>query len=129
VAEVSEAVLGCPPSPDPPRPRDLLLIGLAIRLTQGHAAGAPFLKKAPAAFRREPALSVHDFHWGSLACRVASDLWDDAPVRLLSARALERAREAGLLAAMPFVLGTGGECKAVSGDLQGAEPRCMRSGR
>ena len=121
VVEVSEAVLALPPPPDPPRPRDLLLRGLAIRLTQGHTAGAPFLKEALARFRREPALSVRDFHWVSLACRVASDLWDDETVRLLSALELARAREAGLLAAMPFVLGTGAECKVASGDLDGAE--------
>src|SRR3954468_24083604 len=40
------AALAAPPPPQPPRPSDVLLRGLAVRFTQGYAAGAPILKEA-----------------------------------------------------------------------------------
>jgi len=52
VLEVSEAALAGPPPPQPLRPPDLLLHGLAIRFTEGYAAGGPILKEALGACRR-----------------------------------------------------------------------------
>src|SRR5262249_12478250 len=45
VIEISEAALAGPQLPDAPQPSDLLLEGLAVRFTQGIAAGAPLLKE------------------------------------------------------------------------------------
>ena len=53
-SEISEAALAGPPPPEPPRPSDLLLQGLAVRFTDGPAAGAPILKEALRAFRARP---------------------------------------------------------------------------
>jgi len=106
VKEVSEAVLGLPPSAEPRRPRDLLLDGLATRVAQGYAAGAPILKQAVAAFLGERFLSPEDAHWLFLTFRVASDLWDDESHLAVSARELTRARETGALSAIPRVLAT-----------------------
>jgi DNA-binding CsgD family transcriptional regulator/tetratricopeptide (TPR) repeat protein len=104
VAEVSQAALACPTPPAPQRPRDLLLVGLATRVTAGYAVGAPLLKDALAAFRREDDLALEDAHWVFLASRVASDLWDDGAHLDLSTRELRRARQTGALAAIPTLL-------------------------
>ena len=84
--EVSEAALAGPSPPLPPRPPDLLLRGLALRVTEGHAAAAPWLKEAVIAFSREATLPPQEARWLLLACWVASDLWDDENVTLLATR-------------------------------------------
>src|SRR5262249_34391817 len=92
--QVSEAALARPRPSAPAGPADLLLDGLAMRMTRGYAAAAPILKQALEAFRRDTDPAPHDTHWTLLACRVASDLWDHETELELSARALERARKA-----------------------------------
>jgi DNA-binding CsgD family transcriptional regulator/tetratricopeptide (TPR) repeat protein len=121
VLEVSEAALAGPPPPQPLRPPDLLLHGLAIRFTEGYAAGAPILKEALGAFRREKVLPAREGRWLLPACWAAADLWDDDTWRLLTARELERVRQTGALTAMGLVLGADSYVHAVSGDLAAAE--------
>ena len=101
LVQVSKAALAGPPPPQrPARPRDLLLQGMAVRATEGYAAGAPLLKEAVSAFKRETTLPPEDARWQLLACWVASELWDDEGSTLLSARELERARNVGALGAI-----------------------------
>jgi DNA-binding CsgD family transcriptional regulator len=121
VPEVIEAALASPPPPEPPRPSDLLLQGLAIQYTEGCAAGAPILKDALGAFRRETALPPQDARWRSLATFAAANLWDDETWRLLSGHELELARDAGALTALPIVLSQFGYIHAISGELATAE--------
>jgi DNA-binding CsgD family transcriptional regulator len=121
VMEVSEAALAGPQPPQPPRPPDLLLQGLAVLFTEGYAAGAPILKEALSAFRRETVLPPREARWLPLACQAASDVWDDVTWRLLSTRELERARDTGALTAMPLVLSTLSYIHAISGELAAAE--------
>ena len=52
VAEVARAVRAAPAASDP-RAADLLLDGVALVITDGHAAGAPLLKRAISAYRVE----------------------------------------------------------------------------
>jgi DNA-binding CsgD family transcriptional regulator len=104
VVEVSEAALAGPAPPQPPRPPDLLLRGLAVRFTQGYAAGAPILKEALRALRGETALPPHEARWLWFAGWVALNLWDDETWTELSRRQLELVRGAGALTALPFVL-------------------------
>jgi DNA-binding CsgD family transcriptional regulator len=104
-------------SPPPSTPSDLLLRGLAVRFTDGHAAAGPILKKALDAFRGEGARSPREARWLWLACWAASDMWDDETWRLLSTRLLEEARDAGALTAVAFALGTRSLVYAPSGDL------------
>ena len=121
VLEVSEAALAGPPPPQPLRPPDLLLQGLAVRFTEGYAAGAPILKEALGAFRREEVLPAQEGRWLLPACWTAADLWDVDTWRLLVARELERVRQMGALTAMGLVLGAVSYVHAVSGDLAVAE--------
>jgi DNA-binding CsgD family transcriptional regulator len=117
---VSKAALAGPPPRQPPRPPDLLLQGLATLFTEGYAAGAPILKDALSAFKRDSALEPEEVRWLSLACRAAADVWDDETWRLLSMRELERARDAGALTALPLVLSTVSYIHAISGELAAA---------
>jgi DNA-binding CsgD family transcriptional regulator len=121
VGEVAQAALGAPPPQQPRRAPDLLLEGLAIQFTDGCAAGAPIVKHALDAFRRETAAPPEEVRWLSLASRAAADVWDDEAWRLLSGRALEHARDAGALTEMPLALSTFGHIHAISGDLPAAE--------
>jgi DNA-binding CsgD family transcriptional regulator len=120
VAEVAEAARQAPPPATAPGAADLLLDGLALRFTAGYPAAAPILKQALSAFRQEPVMPPNQARWLWLACWVASDLWDDENWTLLSTRHLERARNAGALASLPFVLSTRGVIHAVSGELDAA---------
>src|SRR4029077_4482974 len=100
------AALACPPPGRPSRPTDLLLEGMATVPVDGHAAAAPILKAALCAFCEQAVVPPEESRWLSLACRAASDLWDEESWRMLATRALQRARDAGALTAMPAFLST-----------------------
>ena len=117
VLEVSELALAGPPCPPRPRPPDLLLAGLATVTTEGYTTGAPRLKQALRAFRRETDLPPQDARWLALACWAAADLWDEETWRVLATRELERARETGALTAMPLALSQLSYIHITSGDL------------
>jgi DNA-binding CsgD family transcriptional regulator len=118
---VSEAALAGLPRPEAPRPSDLLLQGLAVQATKGYAAAAPILKAALSAFERGTALSPEQSGGLSVALWAAADLWDDETWRRLTAREIERAREAGALTAMPLALSMLSYIHATSGELVAAE--------
>jgi DNA-binding CsgD family transcriptional regulator len=120
VVEVSVAALRCPQPSGPSKARDLLLEGLATRVTQGYTAAAPLLEQALVAFEHETVLPAEDTPWLSLTYRVASDLWDDEAHALLVERELARARESGALAALPTLLDTRSIGQALSGELDEA---------
>ncbi len=102
------------------RPSDLLAHGLAIRFTAGYSGGAPILKEALSAYRRDAALPPEDGRWLWLACWVAADLWDEGTWDVLSARQLELVRSAGALTAIPFALTARSAVHLVRGDVRAA---------
>jgi len=119
-AEVSAAALAGPPPPRPLRPPDLLLQGLAVRFTDGYAAGAPILKEALRAFEQEVVLPPEEARWLWFASQIALDLWDDHAWTVLSTRHLDLVRETGALTVLPFVLTTRISVYASFGDLGAA---------
>jgi tetratricopeptide (TPR) repeat protein len=120
VLEISQAALAGPPPPQPARPSDLLLQGLAVRFTDGFSAGAPILKEALGAFRRLTVLPPEEARWLWFASWVALNLWDDDTWTLLATRHLELGREAGALTALPFVLTICSSVYAFFGELSAA---------
>jgi DNA-binding CsgD family transcriptional regulator len=110
VREAAEAARAAAPAPRPPRPMDLLLDGVAMRLTEGCVEGMPALRRALDALRRDGGRSEDDIMgWLWLACPVAigpiaPELWDYVAWHELAARAVGLARDAGALAVLPAAL-------------------------
>jgi DNA-binding CsgD family transcriptional regulator len=101
VRALAEAAQAGPPAPEPPRPIDLLLDGLATRFTEGYAAGLPPLRQALRAFSEVEELTARDVRWLWLACRLAQDLWDEELWHELASRGLQVARDTGALTLLP----------------------------
>jgi len=105
VREVAAAARAAPPGPQPRRPIDLLLDGVATRFTEGYVAGVPALRRALQAFRPEALRSEDDIlRWLWLAWLLAGDLWDDEAWHELATHAVRLAREAGALTVLPVDL-------------------------
>jgi DNA-binding CsgD family transcriptional regulator len=100
-ANVARAALSAPREPDPLPGRQLLLIGLATRLTDGYAAAAPTLTAALHAYRAEARHS--DWAWVAYGL-AAMDLWDDSAWFELTSSQAELARATGALSLLPFAL-------------------------
>jgi DNA-binding CsgD family transcriptional regulator len=105
VREAAAAARAAPPGPQPPRPIDLLLDGLAIRFTDGYAVSVPPLKRALDAFEHDGQRTREgDLRWVWLGWPVANDIWDDAALDWMTARAVGTARDRGELTLLPIAL-------------------------
>src|SRR5882757_3503640 len=99
--DVARAALAAPLGPEPLPARQLLLLGLATRLTDGYAAAAPTLT---AALRSYLAEERHlDWSWVAYSL-AAMDLWDDSAWLELASSQGELARATGTLILLPFAL-------------------------
>lgn len=111
VRELATAALAAPPGPQPPRPPDLLLDGLATMFTDGRTVGLPALRRALSPFRREVLTTsrpeIEPWLWFALPIAQEAgvhQLWDfDAWVELATG-AVRLSREAGALAFLPVAL-------------------------
>jgi len=119
--EAAEAARRVPHVDGPPAASDLLLDGLATALTSGYAAGVATAKQAVRAFRGPAATLDEQLRWLWPAAHVAMALWDDESYDVLSARHIEIAREAGVLAVLPTALTTRIVSCAFAGQLSAAE--------
>ncbi|MDQ3821696.1 MAG: LuxR C-terminal-related transcriptional regulator, partial [Actinomycetota bacterium] len=104
VRKVAESARAAPSGPEPPRAIDLLLDGLARRVTDGYAAGVPPLRRALDAFAREEGRAQDELAWLLLASPVAHEVWDAEAADRLTARSVARARDAGALTVLPIAL-------------------------
>jgi DNA-binding CsgD family transcriptional regulator len=102
--EVAEAARWAPASRQPADGPNLLLDGLALLITEGYAIGTPVLKRAIQAFRSERIANVEAMPWAWLTFHAALILWDWETWRLLSARQVRLAREAGALVVLSGAL-------------------------
>jgi DNA-binding CsgD family transcriptional regulator len=116
--EICRAVQALLPRPGGPRPLDLLLDGLALLTTDGHAAATPTLQRAATALLDVPLEDV--LRWGWLAMAASNAVWDNDGARAISARQVELLRDAGALAELPLHLSALGIANAWTGDFAGA---------
>ena len=114
--EVSRAVCALPPLPPDPHPLDLVIDGLAVLVTEGHAAAMPTLQRAAEEVLELPVEDV--VRWGVQVGGVPLAIWGDAaPVYERQARVV---REAGALAELPIHLQALALERAWRGDVAGA---------
>jgi DNA-binding CsgD family transcriptional regulator/tetratricopeptide (TPR) repeat protein len=116
--EICRSVQALLPRPGSPRPLDLLLDGLALLTTDGHAAAAPTLQRAATALLDIPLEDV--LRWGWVAMAASNAVWDNDGARAISARQVQLVREAGALAGLPLHLSALGIANAWIGDFAGA---------
>jgi DNA-binding CsgD family transcriptional regulator len=116
--EICRAVQALLPRPGSPRPLDLLLDGLALLTTDGHAAATPTLQRAATALLDIPLEDV--LRWGWVAMAASNAVWDNDGARAISARQVQLVREAGALAGLPLHLSALGIANAWIGDFAGA---------
>jgi DNA-binding CsgD family transcriptional regulator len=116
--EICRAVLALPPRPGAPRPLDLLLDGLALLTTDGHAAATPTLRRAATALADIPVEDV--LRWGWMATAASNAVWDNDGAHAISARQVQLIRDAGALAELPLYLSALGLASAWMGDFAGA---------
>jgi DNA-binding CsgD family transcriptional regulator len=116
--EICRAVRALPPRPGAPRPLDLLLDGLALLSTDGHAAATPVLQRAAATLADIPVEDV--LRWGWMAPAASNAVWDNDGAHAISARQVQLIRGAGALAELPLYLSALGLASAWMGDFVGA---------
>ena len=74
LVEICHAVRALSPLPGEPRPRDLLLDGFALLITEGHAAATPTLQRAVLAVADIPVEDV--LRWGWMTTGASAAVWD-----------------------------------------------------
>lgn len=123
---VADPARQAPPGPQPPRPNDLLLDGLAMRFTDGHAASLPTLRTAVTQFldagRRIDGDGMLSFWQGFPIAQecAAGELWDDTAWHDVATTAVRVAREAGALTMLPLALAMRAGIHNFSGEFDAA---------
>lgn len=116
--ELCSTVQALPRRPSGPRPVDLLLDGLALLITEGHAGATPTLRRAARALAD---MTVGDIvRWGWIAGAATALLWDVEGMRANAAREVRLLRDAGALAALPSSLSILAVSTVWTGDFAGA---------
>ncbi|HEV3287887.1 MAG TPA: AAA family ATPase, partial [Streptosporangiaceae bacterium] len=131
VREAAEAARAAPPGPDPPRPVDVVLDALALRLTEGPAAAAAALTRALEQFVALDAGEARHALWlaGGRASRIIPmELWDFESGYAVAARQVQAAREAGAFVQLQLALNYLSMLHLLAGEL-GAAGRLIEEDR
>jgi DNA-binding CsgD family transcriptional regulator len=125
VKAVAEAARQAPPGPQPPRPVDLLLDGLATRFTEPYAAALPALRQALHALAGRDGRPDDSPRSLWYTCPVAPeplalDLWDDQTWHEIATRSVRICREAGALAVLPNALTYRASLHVLAGEFAAA---------
>jgi DNA-binding CsgD family transcriptional regulator len=122
----AEAARAAPPGPDPPRAVDLLLEGVALRLTEGYAAAAPTLTQALRLVLALDVASDEVGRWLWLAggratvWLVAMELWDAESWHTLVTAQARLARDTGALVQLQYALNSLAAAHLFAGELTAA---------
>jgi DNA-binding CsgD family transcriptional regulator len=116
--EICRAIRVLPPLPGAPGPLDLLLDGLALLITEGHAAATPTLQRAAKALADIPVEDV--LRWGWVATAASALTWDIEGMLAISTRQAQLVRDAGALANLPLYLSQPATARAWMGDFADA---------
>ena len=116
--EICRAAEALPPPPGDPGPLELLLHGLALLTTDGHAAAATTLQRAARALTSIPVQDV--LRWGWMAQTASTVVWDFDGLYAISARLVQLVRDAGAVAQLPIFLSELGIALPWMGDFAGA---------
>ncbi|HEY2651604.1 MAG TPA: AAA family ATPase [Solirubrobacteraceae bacterium] len=117
LVEVCRIVRALPP-PRHPQPLDLLLDGLALLVTDGHAAATAVLQRAGKVLTSIPPEDV--LRWGWMATAAYTAVWDFEGLHAITAKQVQLMRDAGALAQLPLGLSQLGMARAWMGDFAGA---------
>jgi len=115
--EICRAVRALPPLPPDPHPLDLVIEGLALLVTDGHAVAMPVLERAAKEVIRLPVEDV--VRWGVHVGGVRLAIWDDEALAVFERQA-RVVRDAGALGELPIHLQALALERAWRGDLSGA---------
>ena len=123
--EAAEAARAAPAGPDLPRAVDVLLDGLALRLTEGYAPAAPTLLHALELVLAldvvpDDAGRLFSLTGGSAGAVVGLELWDAESAHALAARQLQLIRDTGGLVHLQFALSLVAWTHLVAGELTAA---------
>src|SRR5512133_3202101 len=118
----AEAARAAPPGPEPPCAVDVLLDGLALRLTQGFVASAPMLARA---LELSLALDITNdeaglWRWlagGRASAIVALELWDAESWHALAAVQAQFARDTGAVVHLQYALNFLAMAHLLAGEL------------
>jgi DNA-binding CsgD family transcriptional regulator len=116
--EICRAVRTLPEPGEDSRALALLLDGLAVLTTEGHAAAMPTLQLAAEALADIPVEDV--LRWGFMGTDASWAAWDIEAIRAISERQVELVRDAGAFAQLPFHLWQLGISTAWMGELADA---------
>jgi DNA-binding CsgD family transcriptional regulator len=110
ITMTAAAARSAPRGPRPARPADMLLDGITLLVTEGHAASVTALREALTLIHAEARRSDGDImRWFWQAFPIAQEsavheLWDDEMWHQLATHAVQLARDAGALAVLPLAL-------------------------
>lgn len=110
IAMTAAAARAAPSGPMPTRPVDLLLDGITLRVTDGHAASVTALRRALNLIQAQTERSAGDimgWFWQAFPIvqeSAAHELWDDEVWHQLATHSVRLARDAGALAVLPLAL-------------------------
>ena len=110
VLEAAKAARSAPPGPEPPRPADVLLDALALRLTEGYQASAPEMTRGleiVLPLTNGDAFEVGSWLWrvgASAGQMIAQELWDAGSWHALATSVARLARDTGALVLLQFAL-------------------------